>query len=1331
MSEVAKKRRPWKRWGALALLIVMALPVALLVTLSIGVLDNSIRRAIVDRIAQTTGKPAELEGFHFNPWRLSVVLSNLTIHGLEPAGTPPLFHADRLEVGLRVDSWWGRKFSVRDVSVSHPQIHVRINGDGASNVPELPAQAPVKPMRERLFEVVVQRLRVDDGELLYNDVRVPLVVQAGRFDFALDYGQADGRPAYLGQFHGQSMEFAAQRYLPFSSDVAVRFALSSDSLSVTQLVWTGPHSSIDAQFGVSKFAQPEWTFRYRGHLELQDIRTILRQPTTPDGRVDFSGDGRYSGVKLALTGSYSAAGISLPYEWFHTKDIASRGSYHADERSLEIPDFSAQAFSGGVTGQVHLDFQGLKFRADTHAQNFNLAAVFATVNNPNLPIVPLHWNGLMDVQSVTTWEANFQDLDSRGISLWTPPAELREREIPVNAHINYHYSAATQSALIESSEISSPTSRLEMNGSLAGRDSAMDVTLDTQDLLVWDDFITAVRGDDAEPKIISGKANWQGRLTCPIVGPTFAGHVKGTEARYEQLYWDQLEGDMTYSPEGFSIARASASRGTSSAQFEYSMALDDWGFLPESKWSFDATLVRTDTAGLQALFGLSYPVHGMLSGNFHGKGTHADPEWSGLFDIIEPEAWGWHFDRARGEIAFGHGELRVSNAELRLLPPPSAGGAQATEAPGLLTGNFLFRTTDHQTVFDLTGAGLPLEGISQIQTPSMPIGGRLSLQLRGSGSLLSPTLQGTVRLVDLRLGSEVPGSFEGTLNSNGSRLTLDVDSAMATGALHGTINVSLGGDYPLQGQLTAEQLDVDPFITSALHLGALTNHSRVDGQFTISGALLHPESLIVAAELSHLALEYESIKLENQGPVKFHYGGHEIRVEQADLRGTDTDFHISGFARFAGDRAVDLRLAGALNLGLIGAFVPGLDSRGPAQIDAGIAGTLSNPRITGRVHVENASARFGDFPVGLSQVGGDFVFDTSRLVFDNVTAQGGGGRLQIVGSLTYGNGPLRYDLTATSEQVRIRYPVGMSWLADGTLRFAGTGEAATLSGHVTVNRLLMSENLDLTSFAGSPTEGVAAPTTASPFLRNLQFDIQADSTPGARLEWSSGRFQTEASVRVRGTWEHPILLGDIHLVSGQMNFRGSQYQLSRGDINFVNPFRLDPVVNVEATTTIQRYAVTIDFTGQASRLTMSYRSDPPLPSSDIVNLLALGQTGEESQLRGTGAVQTPELGATTLLSQAVSSQLGGRIQRLFGISHFSVDPSYVSQTTASQSPGARVAVAQQFSRGLVITYSTDVTSTQYQIIQIEYTIRPDLSVVALRDANGTFGIDVVRRNRFK
>ena len=820
-------------------------------------------------------------------------------------------------------------------------------------------------------------------------------------------------------------------------------------------------------------------------------------------------------------------------------------------------------------------------------------------------------------------------------------------------------------------------------------------------------------------------------MTGPLGGPTFAGHVKGTNSRYDRLYWDEIEGDMSYSPDGFSFTRATARRGPSSAQIEYSMALDQWSFLPDSSWNFDVSLVRTDSDGLQSLFGTSFPVHGTVTGNFHGKGTRASPQLTGLFDVIAPEAWGWHFDRAGGELSLQHGEVRIANAEVRLLPPPLVNGAPAPAPPGVLTGNFLYRTTDANIGFDLTGAALPLEGIARIQTPSLPIGGRLSFHLTGEGPMLAPRLQGSLRLVDLKLRSDVLGSFQGQLDSDGARLTLQVDSEIATGELHGRAAVMLRGDYPLTGEVNVRQIDLDALISAGLHLSALTGHSQVDGQFTLSGALLQPDTLAVEANLSRLVLNYENVTLNNDGPVQLQYRRNEVRVEQAALRGVDTNFRLTGSARFAGDRALDLRLAGEVNLRLLGAFIANLDADGPAQVDAAIAGTLASPRITGRVHLANASFRYGDFPAGLSQTTGDFVFDSSRMVFDNVTAQAGGGQLQLSGSVTYGAGPLRYDLTLRSDQVRVRYPVGMSWLAGGTLRLAGTAQAATLSGRVTADRLLMTQGVDLTSLLVSSAESAPATGSTSAFLRNLQFDVQADSTPNARLQWSSGSAQTEASLRLRGTWDRPILLGNIRLLTGDMDFRGNRFRLSRGDINFVNPFRLDPVLNIEATAKIQQYEVTMDFTGPASHLTMSYRSDPPLPSNDIVTLLALGQTGEESQLRGAAAVQTPEMGATTLLSEAVSSQLGGRIQRLFGISHFSVDPSYLSTTTVGANPAARITVQQQFARNLVITYSSDVNSTQQQVIQIEYTVRPDLSIVALRDENGTFGVDVVFKKRFK
>jgi len=1322
-------RRVWKRWLLIPALVILAVPVIAVWALWSGWADGYLRTLIIDQIERVTHTAVELQQFHFNPLRLRVTLDQLTVHGHEPSGTPPFFHADHLEVGLRVDSFWGRKVSVGDVEIVRPGVHVRIERDGSTNVPGPKPNPNGKPLRERVFELVVRRLRLEDGEILFNDVRIPLVAEGGNFRLAVDYSDSQGRRSYMGDLRWQHMELAAQRFLPFPSDVAVRFDLEPDSFSVTQLLLNMPHTSLDAQVSLSSFVHPAWSFRYRGQLGFEDIRTILRKPTTPGGRVQFTGDGRFAGGQLALTGGYSAEQISMPYPWFHTSGMATRGTYHTDGHTLEVPDLTAQALGGTITGHLQLVLKGLAFRVDTHAQGIDLAKVFAAVDNESFPVLPLHWGGAVDVQSISSWTADFKNFDSRGVSIWSPAAGVPRGQIPTTAQINYHYSMLAKGVLLEPSEISNPTSRVQFRGSITADHSLLDVTFDTKDLLPWDDFIDAIRGKDAARKVIAGQIHWQGRLTGPIAAPTFAGHVKGSNTRYDNLYWDELEGDMTYSPDGFDFVRARASRGSSSAQLDLSLTLDNWGFQPYSPWSFDVSLVRTDSDGLQSLFGTSYPIHGLLTGSFHAKGTRAETQLTGLIDVISPDAWGWKFDRARGELSIAHGEVRVSNAELRLLPPPSV-ASEAPVPPGLLTGNFSYRLGDGNVGFDLTGAALPLEGISRLQTPSLPVGGRLSFHLSGQGPMLAPHLQSSLRLVDLRLGADVLGSFQGQLDSDGSRLSLQVDSEISTGELHGHAEVSLGGDYPLTGQIDVRQLELDALIAAGLHLSGLTGRSQVDGQFMLSGSLLQPKSLAVDANLSHVSLNYQYVTLENDGPVQLQYRSDQVLVTRATLRGVDTNFHIGGFARFTGTRALDLPVVGQVNLRLLGGFVPGLDAQGPAQVDASITGTLSAPQITGRVHLANASFRFGDFPAGLSQLNGDFIFDTSRMAFDNVTAQAGGGKLSLSGAVAYGAGPFRYDLTLRSDQVRVRYPIGMSWLAGGTLRLTGTRQAATLSGHLTADRLLMAPNVDLASLMVSSAQSTGSPSTSSAFLRNLQFDVQADSSPSARLQWSSGSSQTEASLRLRGTWERPILLGSIRLLNGDMDFRGNHYRLARGDINFVNPFRLDPVLNIEATATIQNYEVTLDFTGAASHLTMSYRSDPPLPSSDIITLLALGQTGEESQLRGAAAVSTPEMGATTLLSEAVSSQLGGRIQRLFGISHFSVDPSYVSATTVGN-PAARVTVQQQFARNLIITYSTDVTSTQEQVIQIEYTVRPDVSVVALRDENGTFGVDLVFKKRFK
>jgi translocation and assembly module TamB len=191
-----------------------------------------------------------------------------------------------------------------------------------------------------------------------------------------------------------------------------------------------------------------------------------------------------------------------------------------------------------------------------------------------------------------------------------------------------------------------------------------------------------------------------------------------------------------------------------------------------------------------------------------------------------------------------------------------------------------------------------------------------------------------------------------------------------------------------------------------------------------------------------------------------------------------------------------------------------------------------------------------------------------------------------------------------------------------------------------------------------------------------------------------------------------------------MAFRGNNFTLTRGDANFANPFELNPEINIEATSVISQYQVTINFSGKASKLSLTYRSDPPLPDTDIIALLAIGSTGEESALRSQGGAGSQNYGATALLSEAISSGLGGRIEKLFGISHFRVDP-FLAGTATESNAAARVTIQQQVTRDLSITYSTNAaTSNQYQLIQVEYAVKRDLSVIFLRDINGTYGFDI-------
>jgi len=276
-----------------ALAVVTGLGVAYVI--ASGLADRWARRTIVEQLEKTTGARVELGNFHFG-WRvLTARFDGLTLHGREPAGSPPLFHADALQFSIHIESFWGRKISLGSVEMSRFSAHVQVEKDGSTNIPgpKIVVTTGTPDLRS-LFDLKIAQLRLEQGEILWNDKRIPLEAKGGNFEFAMNYADEAGRPVYLGQVSWQKFEIATLRYLPFTSGFSARFTLRQDSFSVTQLQWKTAGSELDAQATLASFARPAWTFRYRGQVRLEDLWTILRQREAPGGHIEFAGDGGYS-----------------------------------------------------------------------------------------------------------------------------------------------------------------------------------------------------------------------------------------------------------------------------------------------------------------------------------------------------------------------------------------------------------------------------------------------------------------------------------------------------------------------------------------------------------------------------------------------------------------------------------------------------------------------------------------------------------------------------------------------------------------------------------------------------------------------------------------------------------------------------------------------------------------------------------------------------------------------------------------------------------------------------------------------------------------------------
>jgi translocation and assembly module TamB len=1324
-----RRHRFWKSLlaGAAFLLLLLGLAIWYTTTSSFQAV---VRQRLVSKLESVTGGRVELGGIHTIPFRFQVEVRDLTIHGRETAGEVPYVHVDSVVARVKVISVLGVEMGFRSLVLDHPVVHIVWYPDGSTNQPE-PRKVRASAGAAKLFALSVDSLEVRRGELLWKDEKIPLDFVVKDVSASLDYSFLHRR--YDGSLLLGKVDTALKDYRPFAWMTEVHFTLSHNSLEIKSLKASSGRSSIEARGRVENFQEPKAEGGYSVSVDLAEAAAIVRGLQMRRGIVLAEGNGSWNQREFSTVGKLKVKDFEWRDDTVKLNNVSGSSDFSASSQRLTLSHLQAKLVGGNVGGDADI-FNWLgaaSTRNDTlktsnqprstvrlRVKDVSVAEIATALSSAGRPFDRANFAGVAGGSVETRWRGNLRSAETDITLDVAPPAQAKPGQLPLNAHGHAIYDSARDELRVEEFEASTRATQVRAAGTLSGR-TTMKLSVITTDLEEWQPVLAALGYYEPVPVRLRGSASFRGTASGKLSDVMFSGNLQSRDfdilpAGAKEIDWDGAAADIQLSPHIFALHHGTLHSGSTTISFDFNAGLQERGFTNSSPFTARVEMRDADASKILALTGLNYPFSGRMNLWLRVSGTRAAPAGQGEIELSRAVIYGRPVQAFQAKLVFAGPQIDLSDL-------------RATQGDALVLGSAAYNEATHAFRFNLNGSNFDLARVSQLQYRRWNVGGRLDFNTQGSGTLDSPQVNARIQVRDLALDQERMGDFTFDAVTQGSELRLTGRSQFHASELDVEGNVHLRGDWPATVSLHFNQLDVSTLLPTYIKQ-KMTGTSLVAGDLQLQGPLGKRRDLAVTGNLSSLSTEVQHVQVRNNGPIRFAISGQSLRLQKSRFVGEDTDLALEGTLQLTGDQRLELRADGHANLKLIHSFDPAFTTSGAVAVDLVASGPFAKPVLQGRLQITDGAIAYADLPSALSGINGSLVLNQDRLQIETLTARTGGGSVSVGGYANLYNRQLNFDLTLRTQDVRLRYPPGVSSITNAQLRFAGTPAASTLSGDITITKLAITPGFDFGSYLQRTAQTSVLPQT-DPVLSRIRLDVHFGTTPELQMQTAVVRLSGDADLRLRGTAAKPVLLGRADILEGQVYVNGAKYRMERGEVTFSNPVTTTPVLDLQATTRVRDYDISVNLNGEVDKLNLSYHSEPPLPTAAIISLLALGQTQQQSaQMQ---SVQSPfaEQASSAVLAEALNSAVSNRSQRLFGISHIKIDPQGLNTETAPTQTTPAVTIEQQVRDNLTITYTTNVSQTSQQIIQGEYNLTRDLSILGIRDYNGVVSFEVRLRRR--
>lgn len=1322
--------RKFTKYCFMAAMIFALLVSASLWYITTDSFQQLVRTRLIADIERATGGRVDLGSFHVVPLRFEVEVRDLTIHGREGPGEIPLAHVDNMSAIVKLRSILGAKIAFHSLTLRRPVVHVILYPDGSTNEPT-PRQTAGN--FAELLAFGVDRLDVQDGELLWQDQPIPLQFTTNDVSASIDYSFL--RQRYSGDISIGKAETQFQGLRPVAWTAKANFTVGRNVTDIHSLTLSSERSRLQLSGTISDFRNPGFKGSYDLTLDLAQAGAVARDSRFDAGTLLVKGNSSWSRQTFSSAGLFDLAAVGFRDRSISLKNATAAGKFAVDPQKISLLQVQGRVLGGTFSSEGEVvnwqsaeTVKGAKRVKEQERGNFRVKArevslreLLAGLGPQFNPVNELMLAGNLSGSTDVRWTGALSNAEISGTAEVSRPQRIGRGEVPLTANVKASYGVRSGLLRIDDFNANTPATQVRASGGLASN-SPLRFSFATSDLGEWQ-ALTAALFPHGMPFAVNGRLAFNGSAAGELPNIAIGGTLQAQDVETtvhvatdgEHLHWDSINADLQLSPRQLFLRNAMLKEGDSSLRADGVIGLLAWEAGPQSGMHLRVDGQNLDAAQTAKVLGLKLAFTGQLNASGDVTGTVAKPEGQGTVTVLDGSLEGHAFNSASAFVQLKNDKVQFHDVK-------------ATRGAAQLAGSGAYDFAAHAIQLNTTGTNFDLAEFLPLEKSRVNLAGKLDFSAQASGGVDQPAVNAHLHLRNVMVNDETAGDYLIDATTQGSELKLTGRSDFKNAELLIDGNVHLRDLWPAHVNLHFNRLDVDSFIETYLH-GHVTGHSAVAGDLALEGPLRRPEQLRLTGNLTDFYADIEKVKLRNEGPLRFRLNGLAFDLDSFHVIGENTDLSSTGSVQLAGERRLNFTAHGTLGLQLLHSYDPDITGSGNLTGEATISGTFDRPAVQGRVQIVNGAVADVNLPSALTDMNGTFLFSQNQISIQELSARTGGGTANFSGHAELAGRQINFDLSATADSVRLRYPPGVSSTANATLRWSGSSAGSLLSGDIMVTKLGVTPGFDFGAYLEKSVEAASLPQT-DPVLNNIRLDLHVVTAPELQMQTTVLRLRGEADIRVRGNAAKPVLLGRTDVFEGEAYFGGTKYRLERGGVTFSNPAVTTPFLDLEATTRVRDYDITLSMTGPADKPKLNYRSEPPLPTSDIITLLAFGQTSETSaQLQQTNQSVFSSQASSAMLTAALNATLNNRTQRLFGNSSIKIDPQGLETETSPTQTGPAVTIEQQVRDNLTIAYTTDVAQTSQQVIRAEYNVTKNVSIVAIRDQYGVVSFDVRIRRR--